>query len=66
MITLAAVAGIAIVVLGAIVLSLIADGRERMRLLAPQIRVVSPPKDQQQDKDAQAQPVNLSNRRTGS
>ena len=61
---LAFIAGISILVLGAIVLKMLADGRERMRLLAPQIRVVSPPKEQpERDKDAQDKPVNISDRR---
>lgn len=44
MIILAAVAGLAILCLTALCLKTLADGQERMRLLAPQIRVVSPPK----------------------
>lgn len=41
---LAAVAGLAILCLTAIVLKMLADGREQIRLLAPQIRVTAPPK----------------------
>jgi hypothetical protein len=42
---LAAIAGLAILALTAVVLKMLADGRERMRLLAPQIRLVAPPKE---------------------
>lgn len=45
MIILAIVAVAAIGGFTAVVLKMLADGRERMRLLAPQIRVVSPPKE---------------------
>ena len=44
MITLAAVAGIAIVVLGAIVLALIWAGRSTVRDVTPQLRMAPPAK----------------------
>lgn len=45
MIILAVIAGLAILGFVAIILKMLADGRERMRLLAPQMRLVAPPKE---------------------
>lgn len=45
MIILAAIAGLAILGFVAIILKMLADSRERMRLLAPQMRLVAPPKE---------------------
>jgi hypothetical protein len=42
---LAAIAGLSIFILGAIVLKMLAAGREMRRLLAPRIRLVAPPKE---------------------
>lgn len=46
--TILVIAAVALAAIGglvAIVLKMLADGREQMRLLAPQVRLVAPPKE---------------------
>lgn len=55
MIILAFVSGLAIVVLGAIVLALIYAGRSTVRDVSPQLRLAAPPRPSQPDEEMLAQ-----------